>query len=85
MSPGQEKHLPHKALGAGASSVGVGPTNPVGIGPNTVYKQWTKQRGQLANNKLKISTFFPNSVPGVCLIFDCKSQNGHPHQYGDGH
>ena len=50
-----------KALGAGATSVGVGPTNPVGIGPNTVYKQWTKQRGQLANNKLKISTFFPNS------------------------
>ena len=50
-----------KALGDLATSVGVGATNPAHIGQKTVYKQWTKQRGQLANNKLKISTFFPES------------------------
>jgi hypothetical protein len=49
-----------KALGGEATSVGVGTTNPASIGPRTVYKQWTKQRGQVANNRLKISTFFPD-------------------------
>lgn len=49
-----------KAAGAAATSEAVGNTNPAVTGPRTVYKQWTKNRGQAGNAHLKISTFFPD-------------------------
>lgn len=50
-----------KAEGNAATSEAVGNTNPAVTGPRTVYKQWTKDRGQAGNAHLKISTFFPDA------------------------
>ncbi len=50
-----------KALAGASNAVGTGDKNPNNVGGKSIYKQWTKRRGQEGSGNLKISTFFPDN------------------------
>ncbi|WP_322044093.1 EndoU domain-containing protein [Paraburkholderia sp. J67] len=50
-----------KFLGGASKTEATGVKQPAGVGGTRPYKQWIKKRGQVANNNLKISTFFPDN------------------------